>query len=223
MPQSHDWFSDAEVAAMFAAVRSPWWKSFLSLGVDVGLKPVECLNLLWTNIDPTTLSITVQQRPPMEHRIGDGMILPVLAFVPGSNADRTVPIPRYTLHALRRLRQACEDGSPYVFIAAERLCRLFPMLDSGASATTADLAPGLGRDFALVQRQARVELSKAERRPLGETPWRQRPLSSLRSTFAQRAAEAMRPADLAAHLGLSRSAAVLTHYDRNLRERGSVR
>ncbi len=219
MMPSRDWFSDDEVSALFAAVRTPWWKAFLSLGVDVGLRPVEALNMLWEDIDPTTLSVRVQPRRSEELRLDDGAVVPVLAFSPSVSCSRTVPAPPYTINALRRLRRTCEWGSPYVFVPAERLCRLFPLLDSGRSATTTDLAPGIGRVFVSVQREARVELSKRFRRSLAETPWRQRTLAALRNTFAQRAAEAMRPADLAAHMGFARSTAVLAHYDRNFRDR----
>lgn len=217
MIPTRDWFTDAEVAALFASVHTPWWKAFLSLGVDVGLRPVEALNLTWTDIDPVTLSVRIRPRQASEHRASDGTVLPVLAFWPQHNGARAVPVPQYTIDALRRVRRDTNDDSPYPFVAGERLCRLFPLLDSGRSATTTDLAPGLGRVFASIQRQARVELAQQQKQPLAATCWVQKPLTALRNTFAQRAADAMRPADLAAHLGFARITAVLTHYDRSLK------
>ncbi len=220
MSNTHNSFTDAEVRALFAAVRTPWWKAFLSMGVDVGLRPLEAINLLWRDIDPLTQGISIAPRPACEHRTHQGAVVPILACSPGRAAHRVVPVRPYTVNALRRLHRCLGDDSPYVFVSAESLCRLFPLLDAGCTPSTDILAPGLSRVFASVQRLARAELSRQQSRLLAETPWPRRTLAALRNTFADRAAHSMGPADLAAHLGLSHTSAILTPNGRRQHKEG---
>lgn len=191
-------FSPMEIDALLAAAPCPWWRAFISIGANCGLRVRETLWLSWEDFDSSAAAITISCTPVVGEPGGDQIHRP---WIP-PHAERVIAIPRDAASDLRRLRDHA-DNSPLVFLPPWKIDQLWLDLAIDSCIPLDRLAPGIRRDFQRIQRSARLRKSQHAGSSFGQTRWNTRPLSALRHSFIRAASHTMPPEDLAKQLGLA--------------------
>lgn len=191
-------FDCEEIAALLAASSCPWWRAFISIGANCGLRVRETLWLAWEDIDLSAAAITITSTPVVAESGGDAIVRPLMS----PYADRVIATSRETASDLRRLRDHV-DNSPFVFLPPWKIDQLWFDLGIESRIPLDRLAPGIRRDFRRIQRLARLRKSQHAGTTLDQTRWNPRPLSALRHSFIRTESQTVPPEVLAEHLGLA--------------------
>lgn len=213
-------FNEREVAALISASPTPWWAAFVHLGTQSGLRVCEMLRLQWSDVNPMTVSVRVDESPFSMNENEEHVTLHA-AYTP--HQHRVVPIPNAVFETLAAIR-ASRPKDRYVFIPAWRVEQLWPRLVTGMPLVSEDLAPNLNAWFQMVQRGAHLMLANQLGKPLVNTPWPRRRLGALRETYAISTSRLVPPSRLKELLGHSTVRPVLRYYDLDVvrAERGAA-
>ncbi len=195
---SRSGFSPSEIDALRGAAPCPWWRAFISLGANCGLRVREAIWLAWEDFDPSTAAMTITSTPVVGESGGDAIVRPLMSL----HSERVIAIPRDTASDLRRLRDHV-DHSPFVFLPPWKIDQIWLDLHARSCIPLDRLAPGIHRDFRRIQRFARLRKAQHAGSSFDQTLWQARPLSGLRHSFINTARHAMPPEELAEHLGLA--------------------
>lgn len=206
-------FSPTESRAIVHTAPTDWWRAFVLVGLRAGLRVTEAIRLMPQDVNQNDLCVTVRTRlgAPWEC---EGEIFPTFDSPWQGVRKRHVSTDRETVEALKRLSHG--NASPYIFVPACRLAKLWPFIDDGIIPGPEQLAPGLSFRFAQLQRIAQCRLGDCANGGGRHVPWRVRPLCALRHTFASQLAEQVSPGALAAILGLASPREALPYFDRNV-------
>ena len=176
-------FDDDEIGAMVEAAPSLWWKAFIKLAVDSGLRKSELLNLMWRDIDfnKGVVCVTAKRPGARDHLI--------LEWSAKTYQDRAVPtLPQDTVAMLQRLKLQ-GDGSPYVFLSRNRLELLKSKRGAGTLRPRFDPVNNLLRNFHGIQDRARKLLAERRGFRLSDVEWPIGSVHDLRKTFGTRTAD----------------------------------
>lgn len=190
-------FPPIEIDALLAAAPCPWWRAFISLGVNCGLRVREALWLAWEDIDSSAAAMTITSAPVVDGAGGDTIHRPLLPL----HAERVIAIPEDVATHLQRLRNHV-DNAPLVFLPPWKIDQLWLDLGIESCIPLDRLAPGIHRDFRRIQRFARLRKAQRAGTAFDQTCWEARPLSSLRHSFIHTACRTMTRDELTEHLGL---------------------
>lgn len=177
MPEPNQFFTSIELEAMQAATPSFWWRAFIQLGAEVGLRITETLWLSCEDVDASSCSISVVSTPQV---FADGQVIsrPRLSI----HQERVLPISTELLSMLLRLSES-SDSEPLLFLSLNQLDRLWPAMIAGARISARAMVPSIANEFAWIQRMARHRLANRLDVPLRDIHWPTRTLSALRNTF----------------------------------------
>jgi integrase len=199
-------FDCHEIAALIAASPCTWWRAFISLGVNCGLRVREAIWLAWEDIDSSAAAITITGTPVVGDSDGDPVVRPLIS----SHAERVIALPEEVATDLLRLRNHV-DNAPFVFLPPWKIDQLWLDLGNDACIPLDRLAPGIHRDFGRIQRFARLRKAQHAGTAFEQTRWNTRPLAALRHTFIHTASRTMTPESLATHLGLANARSLRRH------------
>jgi integrase len=191
-------FDCHEIAALIAASPCPWWRAFISLGVNCGLRVREAIWLAWEDIDASAIAMTITGTPVVGDSDGDPVVRPLMP----SYRERVVAIPEDVATDLQRLRNHV-DNAPFVFLPPWKIDQLWLDLGNDSYIPLDRLAPGICRDFRRIQQLARLRKSQQAGTSFEQTKWDHRSLSALRHSFIHTACHTMSRDELAEHLGLA--------------------
>lgn len=202
-------FSSAEIDAMVEASPSLWWKTFIRLAVDTGLRKQELEHLLWRVVDFDAMMLAVVPRKAGRFEVPGGGNFPILRWTAKTKASyRTVPLTPEAASLLQRLRLK-SGHSAYVFLDLDRLAALGAKDKAGTLHPRADLVNNLLRDFKAIQGRARALIADRKGVSLNQIDWPVATLHDLRRTWCTRVAAAVPMhvlKELAGHANISTTA-----------------
>jgi integrase len=120
-----------------------WWKTFITLLNDTGLRLGEAVHLIWQDVDFDAQELKIQPHVGL-----DG----VLPWQPKGKAHRTVPLSPRLLELLAERQAAAPDKVPYVFLPASRYA---DVLRNGAG-KTGEILHSVRKGFVKIRRRAAV-------------------------------------------------------------------
>ncbi len=104
-----------EYSALMDAATKLWWKAFLSIAHDSGLRRNEVLHLTWVDVDLEQQRIEIRAKKAAPE---------ILEWDPKSRKNRVVPMSDETAQLLIDLQVKSPEFHPYIFVSPERLDRI---------------------------------------------------------------------------------------------------
>ena len=195
---------------MIEASPSLWWKTFILVAADTGLRKQELENLLWRAVDFDAMVVSVVGRKAGRFEVEGARTYPILPWTAKAKASyRTVPLTPAAAALLQRLKLKA-GHSAYLFLDLPRLAAIDGRLKAGTLHPRADLVNNLSRDFKAIQQRARELLAERRGVPLESVDWPVGTLHDLRRTWCTRVAAAVPMhvvKELAGHANISTTAA----------------
>ncbi|MCH8006418.1 MAG: tyrosine-type recombinase/integrase [Planctomycetes bacterium] len=145
-----------EIGAMLLASPDPWWRLFVLVAAETGLRLNELLHLRWADVrlDAQPGEITVQPGEPGTFEVG-GRTYPLLPFSAKTDSSyRAVPLPAHLVDELRRFKIR-SDGSAYPFIDLRRLAVIGKRIRAGTYVPNARPFTYLHAGFRALQERAK--------------------------------------------------------------------
>ena len=174
-----------DIDAMVEVAPNDWWRLFILLLANTGLRLNAALHLRWddVNLDGLPGSLKVCRQDAGDFTV-DGKAYTLLSWTAKAKASyRTIPLADETGAELRR-RKAKAGNSRYVFIGLERLEVIGCRIQAGELRPNCELVNNVLRRFKeSIQPQARALLAKRRGVKVEEIDWEIGCIHDLRDTF----------------------------------------
>ena len=176
---------------MIKCAPSLWWRTFLRVALDSGLRKAELENLHWRDVDFAAMTVTVTAKKAGRFELPGEGDFPILPWTAKAKASyRTVPLTAEATALLQRLRLK-SGRSAYVFVDLDRLRAIDARLEAGTLHPRASVTNNVIRNLQVIQRHARARLAKQQQKPVESIDWPLGTLHDLRRTWCTRVAAAV--------------------------------
>ncbi len=181
-PRDSRIFAPREVEAMLAVAPDDWWRVFIRLMVNSGLRLREALHLRWADVDLDEGTVKVCRHDASTVTVR-GKPYPLLPWSAKAKASyRSIPLHEVSVAELRRFKAKAGD-SPYVFITLNRLADLGRRLQAETLRPNYEPVNNVLRGFQRIQRWARALLAERRGVTAEKVEWRMGCIHDLRDTY----------------------------------------